>query len=170
MSNPLDTDVELHLNPRAFNALAAEAAVARGSAPGSAPALADFEQNVEVLTAPFETAISRFNDLADVHEVWGEETERMKLLKAQDDPDVIPDRKLHKILVRLRFRAFARAEGADAPPGDPEPWVFFVRATLIFTDASSTRHEVQLVLRFASEPPDGPIQGGAALLPCDAQP
>jgi len=154
MSNPLDTDVELHLDARAFNSMAAESAV--------------FEQNVEVLTAPIETAISRFNDLADVHEVWGEETERMKLLKAQDDPDVIPDRKLHKILVRLRFRALApAAECAAAPAGDPVPWVFFARAILIFTDASSAKHEVHLVLRFGAQPPDNPIGGGTALLNSD---
>jgi len=140
MANPLDSDMDFSLEPQAFN----------GSAVGG-------PQNVEVLTPAFDTIIPKFQDLADVHEVWGEETERMKAVREKDNPDIIPERKLHKLLVRLRFRNRGGA-------GNPVPWVFFVRATLSFIDPSKAKHRVQLVLRFTSEAPTGPVRNGAFLV------
>jgi len=140
MANPLDSDMDFKLEPQAFNA-----SVVGGP------------QNVEVPTPEFDTIIPKFQDLADVHEVWGDETERMKAVREKDNPDIIPERKLHKLLVRLRFRN--RGGAATLVP-----WVFFVRATLGFIDASKAKHRVPLVLRFTSEAPTGPVRNGAFLV------
>lgn len=140
MANPLDSDMDFNMEPNAFNATAVGG-----------------PQNVEVLTPAFNTIIPKFQDLADVHETWGEETERMKAVREKDNPDIIPERKLHKLLVRLRFRNHGGA-------GNPTPWVFFVRASLGFTDPSKAKHCVKLVLRFTSEAPTGPVRGGALLV------
>jgi len=153
MSNPLDTDVELKFDPSAFNPGAdTPAAIRHNDVMATVRPVG--EQNVEVLTKPFETVIARFNDLADVHEAWTED-DKSRSLKEKDDPDVIPERKLHKILVRLRFRCVVAAS-ADQ---EFTPWVFFVRLVLAFTDASSARHEVKLVLRFSLAATDGRVNG-----------
>jgi len=143
MANPLDCDMDFNLEPQAFN-----------TSPIRGP------QNVEVLTPAFDTIIPKFQDLADVHETWGEETERMKAVREKDNPDIIPERKLHKLLVRLRFRC----RGSAATAGTPAPWVFFVRASLGFTDPSKAKHRVQLVLRLASEASTGPVRNGDILI------
>merc|ERR1719266_2448792 len=83
------------------------------------------EQNVEVLTKPFQTVIARFNDLADVHEAWTEDSDKTKNLKEHDDHDIIPERKLHKIMVRFRFRSISTTTSATE---DCQPWIFFFPA------------------------------------------
>jgi len=142
-ANPLDSEMQVSIDPAAFN-------------PASAPHLADVddvltrlfaEQNVEVLTVPFQTTLTKFNDLADVHEAFGEEGDKTKKLKDQDDPDVIPGRKLHKILIRIRFQGLKdetlRTKGTC--------WVFFVKLGMSFKDPSSGQHDVNVILRFAMD-------------------
>merc|ERR1719499_64298 len=86
------------------------------------------EQNVQVLTETFKTTIMKYSDLADVtDQIPAEDAARMKALKDVDDTDVVPDRKLYKILVRLRFKALY----------DCEPWVFFARLSLSFVDTEN---------------------------------
>jgi len=114
------------------------------------------EQNVEVLTKPFETVITRFNDLADVHEAYADDSDKAKAFKEKDDLDIIPERKLHKILVRLRFRSIATA---DTEKDDCDPCIFFARLELTFTDASSVKHQVKLVLRFSSGASEAVVHG-----------
>jgi len=128
MANPLESNVDLSFDTTAFNS--------------------SQKQNVNVTTPPFNTVIARYNDLADVHEAFSEESDRTKNLKENDDPDVVPDRKLNKILVRLRFQ--------DPKPSNqsnpPETWVFFVPVALNFQDTAETKHTVKLVVQFASNP------------------
>lgn len=111
-------------------------------------------QNVEVLTEPFSTAIARYNE---VHEALGEESEETKEMRTKDDPDIVPDRKLHKILVRLRFRGVEQKGGVDAP------WVFFIAVRLDFS-ASSVNHEATVVMRCALKADRGRI-GDVGLFP-----
>lgn len=94
LANPMESDVELQLDPSAFNG-----GKAGGYGSDWSPLLS--QQNVEVSTSPFSTVIPKFLDLTEATEVFEDEA---KQLQQQDDPDVILDRKLNKILVRLRFR------------------------------------------------------------------
>lgn len=145
MANPLDTDIELNFDPSAFNPnMATSAQMTDTELMGNVREVG--EQNVEVLTKPFQTVIARFNDLADVHEAWTEDSDKMKNLKERDDLDIIPERKLHKIMVRFRFRSISTTASATE---DCQPWVFFSRLDLTFTDASSVKHRVKLILRFS---------------------
>lgn len=141
VSNPLDTEIDVSFDPKKCNPSrrAAEHAPAASTLLGEEQsAFNGSEQNVEVLTEPFATSITRFNDLADVHEVWGEESEKIKSLREADDQDVVVDRKLHKILVRICFER----------PSVPSPLVFFIDMNLTWVDHSSREHRVSTVLRF----------------------
>merc|ERR1712007_410496 len=88
--------------------------------------------------------IDRFNDLSDVHEQLADESEKNTELCQKDDKDVIPKRKLHKLLCRVRFRR-------PAEERNETPWVFYARLGLVFTPA---KHEVDTILQFAS--PEAP--------------
>lgn len=144
MANPLDTEVAVTLDPSVFNPL-------KGNQSQFTDDIGSVvqEQNVEVLTGPFSTTMSRFNDLADVHDVYDEESEKTKNLKGADDPDVIPERKMHKILVRIRFTGCLDTGGDQTQ----RPWIFFARLGLVFTDHTSTKHSATVIMRFASEKP-----------------
>lgn len=142
MANPVDSEMKVGVDPIAFN-------VGAGSEPPcglSSERRSELtaEQNVKVLTKPFQTAIGRFNELADVGADFGEDTESMKSLKQQDDLDVIPERHLYKILVRLRFDVTER----------DRPWAFYCALSLSFADPEGRRHSVDLVLRFGAPQPD----------------
>jgi len=143
--NPLDSEVEVSLDTTVCNK---EGQQDRPEGPGSVAELLT-EQNVEVLTKPFATTLVKFNDLADVHDSFSsEDAARLDALKAADDKDVIPDRKMHKTLVRLRFQARESAGDAAAGAG---PWVFYARMSLTFKDTSAKEHKVTNMLRFGSE-------------------
>lgn len=143
ISNPLDSELQISIDPMEFN---------QQQLPKEETGFPDLvvrmlaEQNVEVLTPAFKTAVTKFNELADVHEVAGDDGEKTKKLKEQDDPDVVPDRKLHKVLVRLRFQG---AQGGNSNGS----WVFYVRLGLNFKDSQSGDHEVRLILRFSMDKP-----------------
>jgi len=159
MINPTDSPMQVSMDPTAFNAGGDPAAAGGSSSSRSRVAELVAEQNVRVLTAPFETAIGRFNELVDVSADFGDDTDNMKALKEMDDLGVIPERKLHKILVRLRF------EGAV----QDRPWVFYCSLNLAFSDPERREHRLGLVLRFARPQPGGGLAScflGAALRGC----
>eukprot|EP00438_Fugacium_kawagutii_P020399 Skav222025 [mRNA] locus=scaffold2914:84138:89249:+ [translate_table: standard] len=126
--NPMESDVELRLDP-AFGAEERE---------GHWKELLS-QQNVEVSTPAFTTVIPKF---LDIEEVFEDETK----LRQKDDPDVILDRKLNKILVRLRFRKEREGISSD--------WMFFVRMTMKFSVRFSAEevkaHQVDVVLSLRS--------------------
>jgi len=141
MANPVDSEMKVVVDPTAFNAGAGSEAPC-GLSPSRRSELSA-EQTVRVLTKPFQTAIGRFNELADVGADFGEDTESMKALKQQDDLDVIPERHLYKVLVRVRFEVI-----------EPDrPWAFYCTLSLSFADPEGRRHSVDLVLRFGAPQP-----------------
>lgn len=130
---PTRGDLEVSLDPCAFNG---------GEFPsGGNPLLS---QNVEVLTPAFTTVIPKFLDLSEATEVF----EEAKDLRKKDDPEVILDRKLNKILLRLRFRKVG--EGAMDSGVEGPAWLFFLRLTMKFSVRFSAEevkaHDVDLVL------------------------
>eukprot|EP00927_Polykrikos_kofoidii_P046562 TRINITY_DN40763_c0_g1_i1.p1 TRINITY_DN40763_c0_g1~~TRINITY_DN40763_c0_g1_i1.p1 ORF type:complete len:715 (+),score=124.79 TRINITY_DN40763_c0_g1_i1:129-2273(+) len=153
MANPLDTAVEVSLDPSVFNAVAEQGVAAPKVAKLVASCPLASEQNVEVLTKAFTTEIDRLDDLSDVGDQLTAETEKTKDLRAKDDVQVIPQRKFHKILIRVSFRRPAEHK-------DPEfaPWVFFASLKLVFEHAS-IKHEVSSFVRFAAPlaPPKRPV-------------
>jgi len=141
MANPLDTEVEVAFDPMAFNPLGG------GDSATDTKELAR-EQNVEVLTKPFNTTIARFNDLGEIQDGWGEDTEKNTELRETDDRDVICERKMHKIVVRIRIKGLATQTDAVATaPG--AVWIFFAKLALVFQDRQSADHRVEIGLRFA---------------------
>lgn len=138
MANPLDTEIDIELDPCGLE-----------SAEGTSLGELVKEQNVTVLTERFTTTIMKFNDLADLTDtISGDDALQLKALKEKDNTDVIPDRRMHKILIRLRFKAaWEEAESL--------PWAFFAALTLSFTDASGNRHQVRTILRFGTEEAQG---------------
>ena len=128
---PSRGDLEVSLDPCAFNG---------GETQAGLPLLS---QNVEVLTPAFTTVIPKFLDLSEATEVF----EEAKDLRKKDDPEVILDRKLNKILLRLRFRKVG--EGASEGSG-AGAWLFFLRLTMKFSVRFSAEevkaHDVDLVL------------------------
>ena len=70
--------------------------------------------------------------------------------------DVILDRKLNKILVRLRFRKVESPTAQDLPAaaGAKAGWAFFIKMTMKFSVRFSAEevklHELQLVLSLIS--------------------
>lgn len=147
MSNPLDAEVEVSIDPTVGNVKGEGQSDFTEGIIGLDALVA--EQNMDVVTQAFKTTIARYDDLADVHDAFsGEDAARWMALKAEDDSDVIPDRKMHKILVRLRFKARAAVLHDLADPG---PWVFYARMGLAFMDASSNQHEVTTILRFGMD-------------------
>merc|ERR1711879_791005 len=99
------------------------------------------EQNVVVSTKPFKTAIDRFNDLSEMDGQMVEDSDRTKELSAADDKEIVVQRKLHKILVRILFKR---------PPEDKDPalapWIFYIRLGLTFEQAS-VKHDVDVTVR-----------------------
>jgi hypothetical protein len=77
LANPMESDVELQLDPSAFNG-----GKAGGYGSDWSPLLS--QQNVEVSTSPFSTVIPKFLDLTEATEVFEDEA---KQLQQQDDPD-----------------------------------------------------------------------------------
>eukprot|EP00931_Biecheleriopsis_adriatica_P118444 TRINITY_DN93856_c0_g1_i1.p1 TRINITY_DN93856_c0_g1~~TRINITY_DN93856_c0_g1_i1.p1 ORF type:complete len:652 (-),score=138.66 TRINITY_DN93856_c0_g1_i1:42-1997(-) len=142
MVNPLDSDVEISLEPQAFNADSRHTLL-QTTYKGSHWEAVLSEQNVEVLTAAFTTTLAKFCDLGEAEELWDEEEKRSKQFQEKDDRQVLPDRKLNKVLIRLRFR---RAK-TDKDSSDVK-WTFFVGLKQKFTDSSSKQHAVDTILRF----------------------
>eukprot|EP01066_Platyproteum_vivax_P018160 Platyproteum_vivax@DN7497_c0_g1_i1.p1 len=66
---------------------------------------------VKIATEAFTTDLAPFNDLLDVHEVYGEEEPQPE---ADDDPEVIPHRKWNKILVRMKGSVVEHTAGKIA--------------------------------------------------------
>merc|ERR1719491_2587971 len=127
------------MDPMVCNADAAPEARLKG---GACVEKVAGEQNVQVLTPEFTTTLMKYSDLADVtDQIPAEDAERMKALKATDNEDIIPDRKLYKILVRLRFRATSAAR----------PWIIFARLTLSFSDTENKKHSVTTLIRLGQE-------------------
>eukprot|EP00929_Paragymnodinium_shiwhaense_P009316 TRINITY_DN113444_c0_g1_i1.p1 TRINITY_DN113444_c0_g1~~TRINITY_DN113444_c0_g1_i1.p1 ORF type:complete len:776 (-),score=213.47 TRINITY_DN113444_c0_g1_i1:356-2683(-) len=143
VANPMESVVSLKVDPMAFNKPAdgSEAATKYQELVKDWPLTK--EQNVEVLTAPFETEMDVFNDLADIEETV-QETEKNKELQAKDDKALIASRKQHKVLLRIAFKR-------PDEPKEPESlaWVFYVRLGLVF-ELSGAQHNVDFVVRFAS--------------------
>ena len=141
MANPMETDVDVDLNPMAFN---------KGvSGPKEAFRTQGWqtllsEQTVEVLTPSFSTTLPKHLD--ETPEVFQEDARQHR---ATDDADVIVQRKLNKVLVRLRFRKELTASS----------WAFFLHMKLkfqvSFSDTDLKSHEVDMVLRFGSHSPPG---------------
>lgn len=156
LNNPLDSDVQVSLDPTAFNP-----SKAAGTDSEVTGMLAHFlvEQNVEVLTAPFETTIGKFNDLAEVHELGKDDEARMKLLKEQDDPDVVPGRKLAKVLVRLRFQGLQADAIEPKSRQNTDSWVFYVELRLSIKHSSLGEHDSKVILRFAFDKRRGAENG-----------
>ena len=131
LANPMDSDVEIHLNPCAFNEIQ--------EFTGDWHQLF-LEQNVKVLTPECTMIIPKFLDISEATDVFEEETKR---LRQNDNADIIIDRKLNKILVRLQFR---KVETQDASA----PWAFFMRMTMKFSVKFSAEevkaHEVDVIL------------------------
>jgi len=152
MVNPLDVDVQIKADPTVFNQTRLLGTDANGETFNNTLAVLSQEQNVEVLTQPFTTTITKFNDMANMHEALGaDDREKEALLKAQDDVDVIPERELHKILVRLRFRGIGGVAGAPTARMSAGHWAFYVQMSFTFTTkdaAASNQHEAMLILRF----------------------
>eukprot|EP00928_Gymnodinium_smaydae_P028691 TRINITY_DN21821_c0_g3_i1.p1 TRINITY_DN21821_c0_g3~~TRINITY_DN21821_c0_g3_i1.p1 ORF type:complete len:849 (-),score=161.54 TRINITY_DN21821_c0_g3_i1:159-2372(-) len=143
MANVMDSEVALRLDATAFNFVTGGPPTGE-QASGARKTLLDFpaamEQNVEVQTGLIQTTIEKFQDFGD--EV-GEETDKNKQLASSDDKDIFPNRKMHKLLCRLRFKRPANATA-------PAPWVFYARLGLTFTDVQQVKHEVEHVVRFAA--------------------
>ncbi|CAJ1406500.1 unnamed protein product [Effrenium voratum] len=143
LANPMETDVELHLDPGAFNSTAPREASRYAGA-----AWEDLlgRQNVEVLTPAFSTVLPKFVD-SEAAEVFEEEAQKLR----QSDPEAIQQRKLNKLMLQLRFRASA----SESESGS-RPWVFFMAMALKFSvkfSAEETKaHQLEVLLRFASAP------------------
>jgi hypothetical protein len=145
MSNSLDKDVEVSIDPSAFNAEARSEQQYDGKF-----GRVINEQNVEVLTAPFETTVKKFVDAEAQKDDKKEDKSADKSGDAvddadQDDPDVVCGRKNHKILIRIRF------EGCEVSGEEEQskPWVFLCNVRFRFMDPSSGDHDVGATLRFA---------------------
>lgn len=155
LTNPRDADMVIEIDPTAFNP--ARALLKREDEedydwPETLSRLT-LEQNVEVLTPKFQTTIAKFNDMIDTHEAFGDEAQA-KLLKEQDDLDIVPERKQHKILVRLRFQGYGGQQAlAPSNPGQDKPdagWAFFMLMNLTFKERSgetSLEHSVSVIVR-----------------------
>merc|ERR1719160_1305360 len=123
------------MDPTAFN----------GASKDESNAVLQEQQNCEVLTSEFSTTVARFNDLADVHEVWGDDPEKNKELAKEDNKDCIHERRLHRLLIRLRLKPKTVPDGAiNTPP----PWIWFCSLNLTFKDRGGANHTVNLTLRF----------------------
>merc|ERR1719160_140197 len=123
------------MDPTAFN----------GASKDESNAVLQEQQNCEVLTSEFSTTVARFNDLADVHEVWGDDPEKNKELAKEDNKDCIHERRLHRLLIRLRLKPKMVADNAT---NTPPPWVWFCQLGLSFKDRGGANHTVNLTLRF----------------------
>ena len=141
MANTMETDLVLEFDPAAFNERSASSKAGFTSQPWRA-LLAN--QTVEVLTPAFSTTIPK--SLDEAPEGFEEDA---KKYRATDNPDIILQRKMNKIFVRLRFQK--------------EPavncWVFFAHVRLkfavSFSDTDMKNHEVDVVLRFGSQSSEG---------------
>merc|ERR1719160_2245131 len=123
------------MDPTAFN----------GASKDESNAVLQEQQNCEVLTKEFSTTVARFNDLADVHEVWGDDSEKSKEIGKEDNKDCIHERRLHRLLIRLRLKPKKLADGAT---NTPPPWIWFCQLKLSFKDRGGANHTVNLTLRF----------------------
>ena len=76
------------------------------------------------------------------------------VLKIWRKKDVILDRKLNKILVRLRFRKVESPPTPQDASGAKAGWAFFIKMTMKFSVRFSAEevkvHELQLVLSLRS--------------------
>lgn len=141
MANPMDAKMDVFFTTQVFNTAAVH----------EEPLVQ--LQTLEVLTSDFKVAIAPFNDLADVHEMWGDEEKQLQEMKDADDKETVPDRKFHKVLLRFRVKPVAVRPGvssaaAAALAAAGQAWLFFLRGRLGFTDRSGTSHDVGLNLRF----------------------
>ncbi|CAK8996131.1 Uncharacterized protein SCF082_LOCUS4654 [Durusdinium trenchii] len=147
LANPMESDLEIDLNPSAFNATQECAGDWRELL---------LQQNVEVLTPAFTTTIPKFLDITEATEVFEEETKQLRQRDRADvtTKDVILDRKLNKILVRLQFRKVETETQQGGTPGGPTgptswPWRFFMQMILKFSVKfsadESKAHQVEVI-------------------------
>ncbi|CAE7440240.1 unnamed protein product [Symbiodinium necroappetens] len=146
MVNPMDTDVEIDFDPMAFNKEAANLKDTFATKPWQS-LLAG--QSVHVSTPAFSTIIGKCLDEAS--NVFDEDVNQHA---GKDRPEIILQRKMNKILVRLCFH---KKQATTT-------WEFFtylkIKFQVSFSDTDTKSHEVELVLRFGPEcPEDLPQQG-----------
>ena len=96
-----------------------------------------------MLTPAFSTTLPK--SLDEAPEVFEEDAKKHA---AKDNPDIVVQRKMNKILVRLRFRKEPAAK----------TWAFFaymkMKFQVSFSDTDTKSHEVRVVLHFGSESPE----------------
>jgi len=146
MVNPMDTDVEIDFDPMAFNKEATNLKETFATKPWQS-LLAG--QSVHVSTPAFSTIIPKCLDEAS--NVLDEDVNQHA---GKDKPEIILQRKMNKILVRLCFHKKQTTT----------TWEFFtylkMKFQVSFSDTDTKSHEVELVLRFGPEcPEDLPQQG-----------